>query len=152
VAWLIWVGVALVAAVAEVASLDFVLVMFAGGALASAVAAGAGSGVEVQVLVFAVFSTVLLLVARPPLLRWSRSAQGARTGVEALVGKMATVLEEVSGAGGRVKLAGEVWSARSAGGGRVFPEGASVAVLRIDGATAVVDAEPPPISASDQDA
>lgn len=150
-AWLIWVGVALVAAVAEVASLDFVLVMFAGGALTSAVAAGLGAGVEVQVLVFAVSSTILLLAARPPLLRWSRSAKGARTGVEALVGQQATVLEEVSGTGGRVKLAGEVWSACSSSGGRVFPKGASVVVLRIDGATAVVDAEPPPVTSSDQD-
>jgi membrane protein implicated in regulation of membrane protease activity len=148
---LIWVGVALVAAVAEVASLDFVLLMFAGGALTAAAAAGLGAGVEIQVLVFAVFSTILLLVARPPLLRWSRSAKGARTGVAGLIGRQAAVLEEVSGTGGRVKLAGEVWSARSGGGGRVFPEGASVTVLRIDGATAVVDAEPPAVTSSDDD-
>jgi membrane protein implicated in regulation of membrane protease activity len=150
-AWLIWIGVALVAAVAEVASLDFVLVMFAGGALASALAAGVGAGVEIQVLIFAVFSTILLLLARPPLLRWSRSAKGTATGVAALIGQQATVLEEVSGSGGRVKLAGEVWSARSAGGGRVFPGGASVTVVRIEGATAVIDAEFPPLTSSDQD-
>lgn len=148
-AWLIWVGVALVAALAEVASLEFVLVMFAGGALVSAGAAGAGAPVEIQVLVFAVSTAALLVLARPPLLRWSRGARGVTTGVAALVGQQAEVLAEVSPTDGRVKLAGEIWSARSHATGVVLPVGLHAYVVRIDGATAVVAAEPPAIGPGD---
>ena len=48
------------------------------------------------------------------------------------------MLAEVSEDGGRVKLAGEEWSARSLEPGAVFAVGAPVSVVSIDGATAVV--------------
>jgi membrane protein implicated in regulation of membrane protease activity len=144
VAWLIWIAVALVAGVLEVTSLQFVLAMFAGGGLVAAGAAGLGAGVGVQVIVFAVASAVLLVGARPPLLRWSRRTAGAVTGVASLIGLRAEVIREVSGSDGQVKLAGEIWSARTAQTGLVLPVGMQAVVQRIDGATAVVISEPPP--------
>lgn len=145
-AWLIWVAVALVAGVLEVASLQFVLAMFAGGALLAGGSAALGAGLEVQVLTFAISSTVLLLAARPPLLRWGLRTSGAVTNVAALVGRKAEVTAEVSHGGGQVKLAGEIWSARTDEHGIVLPAGMHAYVLRIDGATAVVAGEPPPSS------
>ena len=144
--WLIWIAVALVAGVLEVTSLQFVLAMFAGGALAAAVAAVVGAPPELQVIVFAAGSALLLVGARPPLVRWSRRTAGAVTGVAALVGRRAEVLVEVTQAQGRVKLAGETWSARTDEPGAVLPVGMNAYVKRIDGATAVVTAEPPPAS------
>ena len=47
------------------------------------------------------------------------------------------VVAAVDVASGRVKLEGEVWSARTESG-VVLPAGAPVTVTRIDGATAVV--------------
>jgi membrane protein implicated in regulation of membrane protease activity len=143
-AWLVWIALALIAGVAEVASLQFVLAMFAGGALAAAVAAGAGVPVAFQVIVFALASALLLVGARPSLVRWSQRTAGAVTGVAALIGRHAEVLAEVSHGGGQVKLAGEIWSARTDQPGLVLPIGMAVYVQRIDGATAVVSAEPPP--------
>jgi membrane protein implicated in regulation of membrane protease activity len=58
--------------------------------------------------------------------------------VAALVGKQALVLEQVDGRGGRVKIGGEVWSARSYDGESVLEAGRTVAVLEIEGATALV--------------
>lgn len=141
--WLVWVAVALVAGLLEVAWLQFVLVMFAGGALAAAAASLFGAGPAGQVITFAVGSTVLLVGARPPLVRWSRRTQETVTGVAALVGRRARALTEVDHDGGQVKLAGEVWSARTELRGQVLPAGMDVSVVRIDGATAVVSAEPP---------
>jgi membrane protein implicated in regulation of membrane protease activity len=146
VEWLIWIAVALVAGVLEVASLQFVLAMFAGGALAAAVAAGIGVPVEFQVITFATGSALLLVGARPPLIGWSRRTAGAVTGVAALVGRRAEVLIEVTHAKGQVKLAGETWSARTDHPGLVLPVGMHAYVQRIDGATAVVSAEPPQAS------
>jgi membrane protein implicated in regulation of membrane protease activity len=61
-----------------------------------------------------------------------------REGSYALVGKKAVVLEEVTGTQGLVKLAGEVWSARSLDENQVIPVGAMVDVMEIEGATAIV--------------
>lgn len=141
--WLIWIGVALVAGVLEVLSLQFVLAMFAGGALAAAVAAGLGLPAWLQVIVFALASALLLVGARPPLVRWSRRSAGAVTGVAALVGRRAEVLVEVTHGNGQVKLAGETWSARTDRPEAVLPVGMHAYVHHIDGATAVVSAEPP---------
>jgi membrane protein implicated in regulation of membrane protease activity len=142
--WLIWLGVALLAALAEVASLNFVLLMFAGGALAAALADGIGAPLPVEVLVFAVVSALLLVAARPPLLGWSRRTRHQVTNVAALVGQPAEVVVDVDPRGGQVKLAGEVWSARAEGDTTLLPAGSRAVVVRIDGATAVVAAEPPP--------
>ncbi|MHC0431384.1 NfeD family protein [Streptomyces sp. O3] len=113
--------------------------MFAVGAVAAAVTAGLGGGVVLQVVVFVVVSVALIAVVRPIAAR--HRAQGPRlpTGVDALKGKQAVVLERVdSEGGGRVKLAGEIWSARPLDTGQSFEVGQRVDVIEIDGATAVV--------------
>lgn len=53
-------------------------------------------------------------------------------------GKQAVVLERVDGSGGRVKLAGEVWSARALDTDRAYEVGQEVDVVEIEGATAIV--------------
>ena len=50
----------------------------------------------------------------------------------------AVVLQRVDDMGGRVKLGGEEWSARSYISGEVFDAGAHVEVAQIEGATALV--------------
>ena len=61
-----------------------------------------------------------------------------REGSYALIGKRALVIEQVTGTGGLVKLAGEVWSARAFDENQVIPAGTPVDVMEIDGATAIV--------------
>ena len=139
--WMWWVGAALVFGVIELLSLSLVLLMFAGGALAGALAAGLGADSVVQTLVAAVVSVALLVALRPWLLRRLRARMPLEeTNVTAQVGRTAVVVSEVSDHGGRVKLVGEVWSARSSEEGVVHPVGSEVRVLRIEGATAVVEA------------
>jgi membrane protein implicated in regulation of membrane protease activity len=137
--WLIWLAVALVAGTVEVLTLDLIFLMVAGGAVAAAIAAAFGAPVVVDVLVFAVMSALLLLAARPPLLAYVRhSVPGTPTGPAALIGSEGEVLVAVGRDSGRVKLAGEVWTARSAVGGLPLEVGSQIKVVRIDGATAVV--------------
>ncbi len=59
-------------------------------------------------------------------------------GPEALVGKSGLVLERVTAQTGRVKLRGEVWSARTFDETVVVEPGQKIGVAEIDGATAVV--------------
>ncbi|WP_182113723.1 MULTISPECIES: NfeD family protein [unclassified Actinotalea] len=136
--WVWWLGAALLLAVIEMLSLDLVLVMFAGGAAVAALLAVMGFPVWVQIVGFAVASGLLLLALRPWLLRHLRQRVPlVETNVHALVGRPAFVVAEVSDRAGRVKLAGEVWSART-DGARLLAPGETVVVQRIDGATAVV--------------
>ncbi|MFG2572208.1 NfeD family protein [Streptomyces sp. NBC_00704] len=112
--------------------------MLAVGAVAAAVAAALGLGVVAQVLVFIVVSVALIAVVRPIAARHSRQRPQFASGVDALKGKQAVVLERVDGAGGRIKLAGEIWSARSLDGDRAYDVGQQVDVVDIEGATAIV--------------
>ena len=138
-AWLWWRGAALVLAIAEELSLGLVLLMFSGGALAAALAAGLHAPVVVQVVVAVVVSTLLLFTLRPWLLKHLRRRQRlVETNVHALVGRHAVAVTEVAANGGRVKIGGEVWTARSQSGNPIAA-GAPVRVTQIDGATAVVE-------------
>jgi len=142
--WLLWVAVAILAGVVEVLTLDLIFLMVAGGAFVAAVTAAFGAPLALSVLVFAGSTAALLLLARPPLLGYSRrSAPEVAMHTAALVGREAEVLAEVTATGGRVKLGGEVWSARADQRGETLEVGSHVHVLRIDGATAVVSSLPP---------
>ena len=112
--------------------------MLAVGAVAAAVMAGVGFGPVAQVLAFVVVSVALIAVVRPIAVRHSAQRPRLATGVEALKGKQAVVLERVDGSGGRIKLAGEVWSARSLDADSAYEVGQEVDVVEIEGATAIV--------------
>ncbi|MFG2311564.1 NfeD family protein [Streptomyces sp. NPDC048566] len=113
--------------------------MFAVGAVAAAVAAGLGAGIVVQVLVFVAVSVALIAVVRPIAARHGAQRPRIASGIDALKGRQAVVLERVDGSGdGRIKLAGEVWSARALDSGQAYEVGQEVDVVDIDGATAIV--------------
>ncbi|MDF3293598.1 NfeD family protein [Streptomyces silvisoli] len=112
--------------------------MIAAGAVAAAITAALGGPLMLQVVVFAVVSVALVSVVRPIANRHRTTGPALRTGVEALKGRQAVVLERVDGDTGRIKLGGEIWSARSYDADQVFEAGQKVDVIEIDGATAVV--------------
>lgn len=135
--WTLWIGLALILGIIETTTLDLVFLMLAVGAVGGALAAAMGAPFLVQALVAIAVSVAMLGVVRPIAKRHLHQPITERTGVAALVGRRAIVLERVDGTSGRVKLAGEVWSARSYDGS-VIEAGASVDVVEIQGATALV--------------
>jgi membrane protein implicated in regulation of membrane protease activity len=136
-AWLVWLIIAAVLAGAEALSLDLVLIMLAGGALAGSVTAAAGLPPVVQVAV-AIAGAAALLGAVRPVAQRHLAVRGHLTGTEALVGKEAIVLSRVDASGGRVRLNGSEWSARSSDHRQVIEAGTTVQVIEISGATAIV--------------
>jgi membrane protein implicated in regulation of membrane protease activity len=142
--WLIWLAAALAAGLIEVVSLDFFFLMIAGGALIAGVAASFDASVPLQVIIFAISSGILLLTGRPALKRWAQRTPIIQTNAGALVGQDARVLQTVTDLTGQVKLAGEVWTARTAAGDASLEVGSDVYVVRIDGATALVTPKPAP--------
>ena len=137
--WVWWIVAAGVLAVVDVLTGGtLILVMIAGGAVAGGVTAAVGATPAVAVGVFALTTVALLALVRPVARRHLRTVRSLRTGVAALVGSEAVVLEVVDGRDGRIKLGGEIWSARSYDGDSAFEVGQRVHVLEIDGATALV--------------
>ena len=112
-AWLWWIGAALVLGVIETLTVDLTFLMFAGGAVGGAIAAALGASFLVQAVVFAAVSTLLLAAVRP----WAKwqllsTTPDMRTNASALIGREATALTVIDERGGRVRLGGEEWSAR----------------------------------------
>ena len=136
---LVWLICALGLVGAEALTGDMFLLMLGGGALA---AAGSSWLLDFPVwadgAVFLVVSVLLVALVRPALRRRLSRGPAAETGIAALEGKGALVLDRVARHQGRVKLDGEVWTARPFDDGEVYEPGDQVTVLRIDGATAVV--------------
>ena len=136
--WVLWLIAAGVLVVAEILTTSLVFAMIAGGAASAAVVAAVGGGVPLQLLAFALVCVGLLAVVRPVAKSHLHTPRAIRTGVAALVGAEAEVLESVSARDGRIKLSGEIWSARSYDGSSEFAPGDSVRVIEISGATALV--------------
>jgi membrane protein implicated in regulation of membrane protease activity len=138
-AWIAWAIIAVGLAVGEIFTPGlFFLGPLAVAAVASAIVAAVGAGVAIQVIVFAGASLASLAVLRPLARAHLRMPPALRTGTAALVGARAVVLQRVDENGGRIKLGGEEWSARSFVPDQVFEPGARVEVAEIQGATALV--------------
>jgi membrane protein implicated in regulation of membrane protease activity len=124
---------------AEMVSLDLVLIMLAAGALVGTLAALASFPLVLQVLLAAGASAAMLALVRPNLIKKLHTGPDLVTGTNKLVGKQGVVTEELSThQPGRVKLAGEIWSACPYDETTTIPAGATVEVFAIRGATAYV--------------
>jgi membrane protein implicated in regulation of membrane protease activity len=124
----------------EILTADLLFASLALAALAAGIAGAAGLNLVGQIIVAAVFAAVSLGLLRPIALRHLRKQPAdAATNVDALIGAAATTLTEVTDSAGQIKLSGEVWSARSTGA--TLNQDSKVRVVRIDGATAIVEGQ-----------
>lgn len=136
--WATWAGLAVLLGVAEVFSLDLVLLMLAFGAGVGMLTALIGLPVAVQILAALGASVAMLALVRPSIVKRLHSGPELTLGHKALVGRQGVVVSTVSADGGQVRIAGELWSARAFDETQVIEEGARVDVFEIKGATAVV--------------
>ena len=137
--WLLWVLLTVALAVGELLTPGlFFLGPVALAAGAAALAALLGAGAIGSLLVFIGGSLASLGVLRPIARRHVRLPALSRTGTDALVGSKALVTRRVDVHGGRVRIGGEEWSARTYVDDQVLAEGQTVDVIQIEGATALV--------------
>jgi len=138
--WLVWLIVAVLFGIGEIATLGFFLAPFAGGAAVAAVASAAGAPFVASLAVFLVISILLLGLLRPIARSHRRMPQKLRTGTAALVGKPAMVLERIANdeGVGCVRIDGEIWTARAYMDEETYEAGTRVQVVEIRGATALV--------------
>ncbi len=137
--WETWLALSITLGVAEMFSLDLVLVMLAAGALAGAVAALLNLDGYVQVGAAVVVSVAMLGVVRPTVARRLHGGPQLSQGHEKLVGARAMVTEEVTPlSAGRIKVGGEIWTALPYDDSTIAV-GEAVDILAIKGATAYVE-------------
>jgi membrane protein implicated in regulation of membrane protease activity len=137
-AWLFWLIAAAILGVGEIATTGFFLAPFAGGALIAALASVVGAGWVISLAAFLVVSIVALAALRPIARAHLRQPAQLRTGTAALIGRSATVVEQIASDAGCVRLEGELWRARSYDEDEVIEPGTRVQVIEIRGVTAVV--------------
>lgn len=138
-AWAIWLSLALLLAVAEIMSLDLVLIMLAAGALAGALTALIAPDLWwLQVLVAAAVTVGSLALLRPTLMQRVRAAPGYRSSAQKMVGSSGVATVEINRTGGEIKVDGQTWSARSYDPTTVIEKGTEIEVYEVDGTIAVV--------------
>lgn len=135
----VWVAVIIIGVAIEAFTLDLSAIWFAVGAVAALVAASIGLELSAQLIIFVLFSAVLLVLARPFCRRFLRT-KNEPTNADRIIGEPAIVVEEINNmqAAGAVQIFGQLWTARSADD-TVIPEGAAVRVVAIRGVKAIVE-------------
>lgn len=142
--WIFWTILGALLIVAEIFTTGFVLLWFGIGALAAALAALAGvSSIPVQFLIFAIVSIALTAASRTIFVNYfSRERTGGdlKSGMEALPGKVGTVVSSSRGAlhEGAVKVYGSTWTAFPVDGEEPLEAGDRVVVERVQGASIYV--------------
>ncbi len=143
---IIWGVLFVITVIAELSTMQLICIWFAAGSLGAFLAAAAGLGPFWQIVIFTAVSILLLIFTRP-LLKKLMVSKVTPTNLDAEIGKIAVVTEEINPAQntGRVKIGGVNWRART-GDGSVIPAGATVQVERISGTTAYVTSTEQPVS------
>lgn len=138
-AWAAWLGLAAALGLAELVSLDLVLIMLAVGALAGMVTAALGAAVIVQLLVAGAASIAMLALVRPNLVAKLHQGPELKLGTTKLLGQRAVVTERITGlAAGQIRLAGDTWTAAPYDEHITIEPGVTVEIFEIRGATAYV--------------
>ncbi len=142
-AWATWLGLSVLLGVAELVSMDLILLMLAAGAMVGFLAAVIGLAVPLQVVLAAGTAVAMLAFLRPNLIKRLHTGPELRLGHGKLVGRQALVTEDITAlTPGRVRLAGEIWSAEPYDDTLTIAAGETVEVLEIRGATAFVHPVP----------
>jgi len=142
--WILWTILGAILIVAETLTTGFVLLWFGIGALVAGFADLMGiNNLGIQFLIFATVSIGLTAASRTIFVNYfsrDKSGTSLRTGVEALPGKIGTVVSSSTGPlnEGAVKVFGSTWTAYPALGEAPLEAGERVCVESVEGASIFV--------------
>lgn len=134
----VWIGLIVVTAAIEAATVQLVTVWFAVGGVAGLIAYAAGLEIWLQILIFALVSAVALAVTRP-LVKKFTNGRKMPTNADRYIGEKAVVTEKIENdlSKGAVKIGGLEWTARSVDS-ETAEVGEQVTVEAIEGAKLIV--------------
>lgn len=110
----IWLALAIILAIIEIATLGLSTIWFVIGALVAMIPAAFNLDLGWQVATFLLVSILLLIFTRPIALKYLKIGK-EKTNVDSLIGKVGIITEPTDNLAslGRVKVNGQSWSARS---------------------------------------
>ena len=134
----IWLAVIVVTVVIEGITLDMVSIWFTAGAIIPLILAAVGGvGWEIQLIIFIVLSTVLILTLRKVTIRLLFK-NGAKEQVNTLIGMQTKMIEDATeDTMGKIKINDVVWSAKSEND-EIIKKGELVEIIRVSGNKAIV--------------
>lgn len=114
---ILWLLMIVIFGILEAATVQFVCIWFAGGALFAFLAALFGVSSTWQSVIFVLASALLLIFTRPIVRKLTKNS-GEPTNADSLIGKKAIITKEpdINGYGGEAKVDGNVWSIKLADG------------------------------------
>ena len=142
---IVWLVLMIVLAITEAGTLGLTAIWFAFGSLVAMIAAILGANIWVQLILFLVASAVLLYFTRPLARKYFNNKARVKTNADRVVGMHGVVTERIDNeaAAGQVRVAGQVWTARSIDG-TVIEAGEGVVVRSIAGVKVMVEKQAAP--------
>ena len=139
--WHIWLIIAGVCFVIEMMTVGFLVFWFGIGALLTMlVSLIFPNNLILQTTVFVISSTFLIFLTKPLVKKLAKSEKKVATNAYSIIGKKGIVTQDINVTHGigQIKVAGEVWSAKTTDGSTI-EKGTPIEVIKIDGVKAVVE-------------
>lgn len=137
--WQVWVIIAGLFFILEMATVGFLVFWFGIGALFAMIVSLFTSNIAIQTAVFVISSTILLFFTRSFVNKFSKKEDTVQTNAYSIIGKRGIVIKDINPVSGegQIKVGTEVWSAKSKDEVKI-EKGIEVEVLEINGVKAVV--------------
>mgnify|MGYP000367914965 FL=1 len=136
--WQVWLIIAGLFFVGEIATVGFLIFWFGIGALIAMIVSFFTSNIIIQTTIFVISSTILIFATKPFVKKFA-DVKRTNTNVYSIIGKKALVIKTIDPihSVGQIKINGEVWTAESENN-QVIDEGSEVEILEIKGVKAIV--------------
>lgn len=140
--WQVWLIIAGLFFIGEIATVGFLIFWFGIGALLAMIVSFFVSNIIIQTAVFIISSTILVFATKPFVKKFV-DVKKTNTNAFSIIGKKALVIKEINHihSTGQIKINGEVWSAESENS-EIIQEGLEVEILQIKGVKAIVKTIP----------
>lgn len=137
--WQVWMIIAGLFFIIEMATVGFLVFWFGIGALFAMIVSLFTGNIAIQTAVFVVSSTILLFFTRSFVNKFSKKEDTLQTNAYSIIGKRGIVIKDINPVSGegQIKVGTEVWSAKSKDEVKI-EKGIEVEVLEINGVKAVV--------------
>ena len=137
--WIIWLSIFVLAIIIEAITSDLTSIWFAGGAMIALIISFIpGVAWWIQVIVFIVISTVMILGLRP-LAKKLLKTNITKSNIDEMAGKKGIMLKGYDELNhGEVKINDVVWTAIGADESKAIPQGTKVVVVAVNGNKLIV--------------
>jgi len=134
-AFWIWLALAVLFVVLEIFTPGFIFACFVAGAVVSGVVSLFTDNYLIQGIIFAVVSLILIPLTRPLVAKITKPSPVA-SNMDAFLGRVGYVKNQVSSIGGQIVVDDQVWQARS---NSDIAVGKKVVIRAVEGTKVIVD-------------